>query len=597
MAWQFTVYTVPLLFSGALAAVVASLIWRDRQKSGATAVALETFVIAIWGVSQAVLVSAVNRDLALVGHTVTMINLAVVPPLWAVFAMQYTGRGHLVARGTVAALAVEPLVFAALVVTNGSHGLVYTDPVMVTTGGRRLLTYDLGVALVAHLAYESVVLLWANWLLFKKFLASRNVYRKRTFFLMLSSVLLSALHLLGRSGLTPLPDSTLGPLVFLAIGVLALLFTLSNRFVAMIPIDRFLAYFSRHSESLAPAARDTAIEELSSGFLVTDHKNRVVDVNPVGRLMLGQEGERIVGKQLQNVLPTEVFLVDDTDFLEPDATGTYQGLWVETPAGENRCFDVTINPLGTDDEGRLTGRVALIHDVTEREKRKQKLERRTEELKRQNDQLDSFASIVSHDLRNPINVASGRLEIIETKTDGAEESIAETEAALERMEDIINDVLTLARLGQTLDETEPVALRQVAQEAWDHVDTKDATFQNDLDLTVEGSESRLLQAFENLFRNAIEHGRDDVTITAGECDGAFFVEDDGPGIPAEHRDEVLREGFTTNEDGTGFGLSIVTTIVDAHGWGVTVTESNEGGARFEMTGVIQPQEQVLRSPS
>jgi signal transduction histidine kinase len=99
-------------------------------------------------------------------------------------------------------------------------------------------------------------------------------------------------------------------------------------------------------------------------------------------------------------------------------------------------------------------------------------------------------------------------------------------------------------------------------------------------------ESRLRQLFENLFRNAVEHGGPGVAVTVGPLEGrGFYVADDGPGIPADERDRVRETGYTTADGGTGFGLSIVESIADAHGWGMRLVESETGGARFEFTGV------------
>jgi len=74
-----------------------------------------------------------------------------------------------------------------------------------------------------------------------------------------------------------------------------------------------------------------------------------------------------------------------------------------------------------------------------------------------------------------------------------------------------------------------------------------------------------------------------ITVTVGAMDDGFYVADDGPGIPESERDRIFETGYSTNEDGTGFGLDIVREIVEAHGWAVTVTESETGGARFELT--------------
>ncbi|MDY6778997.1 MAG: HAMP domain-containing sensor histidine kinase, partial [Halobacteria archaeon] len=76
-----------------------------------------------------------------------------------------------------------------------------------------------------------------------------------------------------------------------------------------------------------------------------------------------------------------------------------------------------------------------------------------------------------------------------------------------------------------------------------------------------------------------------ITVRVGATDEGFYVEDTGKGIPPEERDTVLEQGYSTDTDGTGLGLSIVKKVVEAHNWSIDVTESEEGGARFEITGV------------
>jgi nitrogen-specific signal transduction histidine kinase len=87
--------------------------------------------------------------------------------------------------------------------------------------------------------------------------------------------------------------------------------------------------------------------------------------------------------------------------------------------------------------------------------------------------------------------------------------------------------------------------------------------------------------------DAMEHGSTihGATVAVGDLPDGFYVEDDGPGIPEAERDAVFDAGYTTSEDGTSFGLSIVERVAEAHGWEVRVGESEAGGARFEITGV------------
>jgi len=209
----------------------------------------------------------------------------------------------------------------------------------------------------------------------------------------------------------------------------------------------------------------------------------------------------------------------------------------------------------------------------------------TERIERQRDQLEEFAKVVSHDLRNPLSVVQGYLDLAEET--GDPDHFDRCRDALDRMETLIEDLLVLAREGEPIAETESVDVGEVANDCWSFVAAEGATLTVEIDRRITADGGRLQQLFENLFRNAIDHGGGDVAIRVGELsDGSgFFVEDDGSGIPPAERERILDHGYSTAEDGTGFGLTIVTQIADAHGWDVTVAESDDGGARFEISDV------------
>jgi signal transduction histidine kinase len=207
--------------------------------------------------------------------------------------------------------------------------------------------------------------------------------------------------------------------------------------------------------------------------------------------------------------------------------------------------------------------------------------RAEETIRRERDRLDEFASVLSHDIRNPLNVAQGRLELAQRTGDG--EHLDAIEHAHGRIERLIDDVLTVAREGDAVGETEVVTLDTLAREAWETVATDEAELHVDEAGRIDADRSRLQQVFENLYRNAIEHGGDAVTVTVGGLDDGFYIEDNGPGISADEREEIFESGYTTTTEGTGFGLPIVQRIVEAHGWHITVTEGSSGGARFEIS--------------
>ena len=207
----------------------------------------------------------------------------------------------------------------------------------------------------------------------------------------------------------------------------------------------------------------------------------------------------------------------------------------------------------------------------------------TEQLQRQNEQLEEFANVVSHDLRNPLNIAQGRLELAQGQHDS--EHLNAIGKAHTRMEVLIEDLLTLAREGHGVTEFTAVDLSALIDNCWATVETNGATLVTDTDRTVQADRSRLKQLCENLIRNAVEHGSDDVTVTVRTFENGFYIADDGPGIPQAKRDDVFEVGFSTNTDGTGLGLSIVKQGAEAHNWGIQLSESENGGAQFEITGV------------
>ena len=222
------------------------------------------------------------------------------------------------------------------------------------------------------------------------------------------------------------------------------------------------------------------------------------------------------------------------------------------------------------------------------------LERRESQLEvaRERDRLERFASVVSHDLRNPLSVAIGNLELARETGDG--ERLDTAARALDRMTELIEDALSFARMGERVVDAERVDVAAVAERAWETVETEGATLRIEEPEEVVGDASRLRTLLENLFRNSVEHGGEGVTVTVGREGTTLFVADDGPGIPEADREAVFEAGYSTNPEGTGFGLGIVSQIASAHGWTAAATEAAGGGARIELRGVtsVRPAESV-----
>lgn len=240
-------------------------------------------------------------------------------------------------------------------------------------------------------------------------------------------------------------------------------------------------------------------------------------------------------------------------------------------------------------EDDFRGSVGILQDVSE-----QKQQRR--ELSRQNERLEEFVSIISHDLRSPLDMAKTATKLADETNEAA--YFEKVTAAHDRMDQMITELVTLAQTGSSVTHRDCLSLSTLAEEAGRTV-TTDMTLQIESEAAVEGDAGRVRRLFENIIANADTHAGPDVTVTVGvltdlddreeqgeqgEQEG-FYIEDDGPGIPLDNYDRVFEPSVTTDDDGTGFGLAIVHRIADAHGWTVTVEDSANGGARFVFSNV------------
>jgi PAS domain S-box-containing protein len=320
--------------------------------------------------------------------------------------------------------------------------------------------------------------------------------------------------------------------------------------------------------------------------------------------VLGYDPRELEGETVETLLRKEDrehhvgFRREYMESPEPRPMGSDLDLYAHHEDGTDVPVEISLGPVERNGELLV---VATLSDVSDRK-------RRERELQRQNDRLEEFASIVSHDLQNPLSIAEGRLRLArlarqECECECGSEHLEHVERALDRMGLLIEDLLALAREGERVADFERVDLSTVVDDCWQNVDTREATLVVETERTLRADRQRLQQLLENLVHNAVEHGvttprsqahehdesvetaDEGVTVTVGDLDDGFYVADDGSGIPEDERRRVFDRGYTTSKDGTGFGLAIVEEVAEAHGWEVRVTASASDGARFEVTDV------------
>lgn len=601
--FQYSIYLPALLLVAGISAAAAYFGYKKRDRRGMVWFVASMTCIAAWSLFLALAIASEPRQLKFVFLALLFATSVYLCSSWFLFAAAYTGHYDEVPRPVRLGLLLVPLVYIPATLTTDTTGLVLSNVQMVEQGSVALLQYDWGPVVWLFVGLTYTCMFAATVLLFRKALHSRNLYRKLSLVLGSGGLSMWICNMITFADLSPFPHLMVVPLSFLFWGAVSLTLFFSIRFVQFMPVRKVLSLVSSRFDDVLPLARNFVIEEIDSGVMILDADGRIVDINSTGRKMLGMES-RVVGKPVFDEIDMGRYWDDyeDGELLSERRTQ----IWVPVSDTEERCYDINISDI-EDRSGNFAGQSVLLYDVTDQKERedvlrrreeelrqqKQNLEQQAEQLEHQNERLDRFASIVSHDLRNPLNVATGHVELLETKLgDDHRASVEEIDTAHERMRDIIDDALTLARSGKAITEKEDVDVGAVATEAWENVDTDRATVDVDIALRVESDRDRLLNVFENLYRNALDHNEGPLTIRVGTLadDTGFYVEDTGDGIPEDDRDAVLEQGYTTHEEGTGLGLAIVRDIVGAHGWELAIAESPEGGARFEVECFREPVE-------
>ncbi|MFC7198111.1 PAS domain S-box protein [Halospeciosus flavus] len=320
------------------------------------------------------------------------------------------------------------------------------------------------------------------------------------------------------------------------------------------------------------ARLEALFEHSPDMFAVHDIDGVIRDVNQRLCDELGFTEAELLGRKVWDIDPT----ADPDrassfwDTLPPNTPHRFEGE-LERKDGSTFPIEVHLIRLNLDGEDRF---VAMDRDISDQKQRER-------ELVQQNERLDRFTSVVSHDLRNPLQVAEGRLELL--REDCNSDHIDEIDHALGRMDALIEDLLALAQAGEEAMDLEPIRLPELVESCWETLPETTATLTIETERTVKADRDQLRQLVMNLLRNAIEHGGPDVTITVGDTDDGFYVADDGAGLPESVSGSVFEAGYTTADEGTGFGLSIVEEVASRHGWEITATNGPSGGARFEIS--------------
>ncbi len=540
---------LPILgFASLVAFWIAYLAWSNRDTTGAVALGAMAAATGVWaGGSLGITLSPPAWRLQWL--QTSYFGMVAAPISFFSLSLEYTGHKRYLTSSTLGSLLGLGGLFLGLVWTNPLHQLYWTD-VQSSAGVWEGIVTTPAPCFWGFVGFTYLLLAAGSFLLVRYAVTAPHLYRGQVIAILFAVAVPWAANVPHALQLT---DADFTPV--------ALLFTAGALWGAMSQYQL---------TDLGPIALRRVFESISTGVIVLDMQDRVVDLNTTSKDMLNLTDEAI-GTPIRDLLPGDLFhehiqtVKDNQEIVEV----------ADEDSAENSYYEIRVTQIEPS-QGEKGGRVLVLEDVTKEERRRQQLER-------QNEKLKEFTSVVSHDLRNPLNVALGNLTLAQENRDS--EFLGRSEKALHRMEKLIDGLLTLAQAGLEIKDTESVNLQTVVSKAWKTVDTDQSTLQNEVSATIMADQFRLQQLLENLIRNAIDHGEGGVTITVDDHAEGFYVADNGPGIAKGQRADVFEPGYSTQEEGTGFGLVIVKEIAEAHGWELDLSESDEGGARFDITGI------------
>lgn len=537
-----------------LACWVAYTAWHNRTTTGArtlTGVALAT---AVWAGGSLGLALATSPAAELRWLQASYLGIIAAPITFVLLALEYTGHEQYLTPRIVGGLVALGGGFLSLVWTYPQHDLYWA-------GIDYTVAVPAGIATTpapffwGFVAFTYILLLTGSVLFVRYAITAPHLYRGQTLAILLGIA-------------APWAANIPHALQFMTADFTPVA-------LAVTSLTLWGAMFRYRLTDLGPVALRTVFESISTGVYVLDPQDRVVDVNAAGRDLLNLP-EDPIGTPFRDVVPDDEFYEHALESPNQRHVTSIEGDSLSTgEASGRRHYEVRVTPIDAASEPR-SGRIVVVNDVTDQHQRQR-------ELERQNERLEEFTSVVSHDLRNPLNVATGNVTLARETSNGT--YLERAERALHRMETLIDDLLALAHGSGEIAKPEPVDLEAVARDAWQTVDTRAATLNIRTEHTILADRSRLHQLIGNLLRNAVEQGGEAVTVTIGDRRDGFYVADDGPGIPPDAREKVFETGYSTRDNGTGFGLNIVHEIATAHGWTVRIAESSDGGARFDLTGV------------
>jgi PAS domain S-box-containing protein len=564
-------FIAPLLVSGIIIFALLVYGWYQRKVRIGLLFFLTISCLFIWVATTFLEFISPSLATKLFWANIAFIGIAYLPVFWLLVVIDYTGQWQRWQR-YLPWLFVIPTITNLLVWTNSwHHWWRGVSSLKDNIGPISLVAYDYQFWFYVHAAYGYVLFLVSLIMLIQKLRVTQGIYRRQIVLLLASTLLPVISDTLYVLGISPIPDVNPTPLVFAFSGILLTVALFRHRFLDLMPV-----------------ARNKLIENMSDAMLVLDNQNRIVDLNPSMQRVLKVQEEQVIGTTVNKYLSE--WGIDLNEIRK--AIGTYQEINLEQD-DITITYDLHVSPL--DEPGKpVTGYLIVLRDITHRVQ----LEN---ELRLKNEDLETFAHMVAHDLKSPLGVIMGFSEILPTllPTNEYTQAIKYLQIinkTTQKMDSIIYSLLLLATVREQDVVVQTINMADIVDEAIERlrfdIEASGAVIVKPTDWpAVVGYETWIEEVWVNYISNGLKYGGQPPHITLAFAEQQnnmvrFEVQDNGPGIKPEDIARLF-SSFTRLDaekaEGHGLGLSIVQRIVTRLGGKVGVASTLGAGSTFYFT--------------
>ncbi|WP_410764756.1 histidine kinase N-terminal 7TM domain-containing protein [Haloferax sp. DFSO60] len=520
MVWSLTTASVLGVIASLISGLVALYSLRHRNKRMALQFTVQEVALVAWSISYAIQLGYGTFSEQLFYQRITLGVAGVIPAAFLLFALAYSGHDRWLSRDRVALLAVEPLVWFLLCITNPVHHLAWTGAKLVTTPLASVTALEFGIGYLVHIGYSYSLVTLSIVILIQYATKVAPVYQKQVGLLVAGAIPPFITHIVFTLGYSPIPALDLTPFIFAFTGIVF-----------------GLALFQFDLLHLTPIAREQAFHEAGDGLLIVNNDGEIIDVLGVAAQVLTPTPR--IGASLGELFPT-----GGLDALHDSEISV-------THDGEQRVYQFQVSPVAAH-HGQRVGTLVLMRDITGLYVSRQR--------------LSVSNRVLRHNLRNDMNVVLGYASELESKLDGDEAKEARIlREKVEHFFELANKAKQIENVyANTSDEGATIDLVAhlhdvVADQQTTHPDAE-FTVELPLEASLTGIESNTLRlAVENLIDNAIEHNDSEtprvaITIEADEAEFRVKIADNGPGIPEIEQDAVGAERETSLNHSQGLGL-------------------------------------------